>query len=131
MIFRTVQRQRDSSQLSNGSANVIIKADFVVGSYQRAPIAGRKDNVVKEICVGVAHDSSLSRLSRQIFIKGYRPLRGLTIRWASIPGVRCAHPGLYAAVRSADLFGDPYNSSDIKLTHCLRGASLTSPAFGP
>jgi hypothetical protein len=33
---------------------------------------------------------------------GYRPLRGLNIPLCAFPGVRYAHPGLYAAVRSAD-----------------------------
>jgi hypothetical protein len=36
----------------------------------------------------------------------YRPLRGLQFVWDGLPGVRCAHPGLYAAVRSADWFRD-------------------------
>jgi hypothetical protein len=36
--------------------------------------------------------------------EGYRPLRGLNVLCRrSCPGVRCAHPGLYAAVRYADL----------------------------
>ena len=50
----------------------------------------------------MAHDSSVSRVSRQIFIKGCRPLRGLELVSDDVPGVRCAHPGLYAIVRSAD-----------------------------
>ena len=33
---------------------------------------------------------------------GPRPLRGLNIPGRLFPGVRYAHPGLYAAVRSAD-----------------------------
>ena len=38
--------------------------------------------------------------------KGYRPLRGLDAFWLRCPGVRFAHPGLYAAVRSADSLTD-------------------------
>jgi len=35
----------------------------------------------------------LSRLSRQSFIKGYRPLRGLDrINWERVPGVRSRSP---------------------------------------
>jgi len=35
---------------------------------------------------------------------GCRPLRGLSVISDHIPGVRCAHPGLYAVVRFADCF---------------------------
>jgi hypothetical protein len=101
MVLRPIQRQRNPSEFSNGSSDVVIKTHFIIGSYQWAAIFRGKNYVIEEISVRVAHASKLSRVSRQIFIKGRRPLRGLSICWDSFPGVRCAHPGLYAAVRDA------------------------------
>ena len=50
--------------------------------------------MVQEIGVRVAHDSSVSRVSRQIFIKGCRPLRGLELVSDDVPGVRPDKSGL-------------------------------------
>jgi len=55
------------------------------------------DTALIEVGARGAGDGQIASLSQ-----GYRPLRGLQFVWYRLPGVRSAHPGLYAIVRSAD-----------------------------
>ena len=57
--------------------------------------------------------NSISFYTQILFVTDRRPLRGLNALWLRLPGVRCAHPGLYAAVRSADFYFAFINSSGI------------------
>jgi hypothetical protein len=57
------------------------------------------------------------------FLKAAVRSADLTFSSGLVPGVRCSHPGLYAAVRSADLFGVSQNFAGhllSKLTHYQR-----------
>src|SRR5215471_14154084 len=70
MILSAIECQGDPSEVSNGSADIVIKTHFVIGSYQWAAILRRKDDVVEEIGVRVTHDSRLSRVSTPDFYQG-------------------------------------------------------------
>src|SRR5262245_61669987 len=108
MILRAIEGQGNPSEVSNGSTDVVIKTDFIVGRYQCAAILRRKDDVVKEISVRVTHDSRLSRVSTEDFYQGpsaaSRTLESIGIlpgvRWRS-PRALCRRPrrGLHRTVR--------------------------------
>lgn len=70
VIIRAIQRQGNSPKISNGPADVVIKTDFIVRSYQRTPILRGEYNVIKKVGVGVSHNSSLTHVSTQHF---YQP----------------------------------------------------------
>ena len=58
----------------------------------------------------------------ELFLNSCRPLRGLNFFWGTGPGVRRAHPGLYAVVRSADLFNPQvFRPSLVGIAQPLKG----------
>src|SRR5215471_5313766 len=99
MILSAIQRQGNASEVSNRSADVVIKTHFVIGSNQWAAIFRRKDDVIKQISVRVTHDSRLSRVSTPDFYQGLSAAsRAYQLIGACSRGSR-THPGLYAIGR--------------------------------
>src|SRR5215831_613563 len=93
VILSAVQRQGNASEVSDCSADVVIKTHFVIGSYQWAAIFRRKDYVVEEISVRVPHDSRLSRVSTSDFYQEPSAAsRATPNHLGRVPGVRWRSP---------------------------------------
>src|SRR5215471_5077042 len=105
VILSAVQRQGNASEVSNCSADVVIKTHFVIGSYQWAAIFRRKDYVVEEISVRVPHDSAITGVHARFLSRAVGRFAGYTESLgAGSRGSLALTPGfmLSAASRTSD-----------------------------